>query len=344
MRLYPNQLNSHLKKNLLPSYLLSAEEPLITQECRQTIIANAMKKGFSDRDILHVDKNFNWDIFREATANLSLFGDRKIIDLRFPTEAVEAKGAKALERFYSKDNPDTHLIITLPKLNAATQRSKWFKAFDQMGAWLPVKPLSGRFFLDWIARRSKTLGLNCSPDAIKLIAERVEGNLLAASQELDKLSLLISKPNEPITAKHIQAVVAKHARYDLFKWIDTVLLGETNKALNMLNGLQAEGTDPVLILWGLTRELRVIYHIAAAKQHGTSLNEALQQQKIWKNRQPIVTRAVSRLEINTLYDLFEKAHQADLAIKGLTKNSVWTLLNSLTIDLCRPHALQLLTP
>lgn len=337
MRLYPNQLNSHLNNQLLPSYLISAEEPLIAQECLDAIISNGKKKGFIDREIIHVDKSFNWDIFHEATANLSLFSDRKVIDLRFPTESIESKGANALENFYQYDNPDTLLIITLPKLTAAAQRNKWFKTFDKIGAWLPVKPLSGRYFIDWITDKSRKLGLNCSTDAIKIISERVEGNLLAASQELDKLSLLVSNPKEVITEKHIHAVVANHARYDLFQWIDTLLQGQLDKALTMLNVFKAEGTDPILILWALTRELRSLLQIMEAQKKGSSINQALQQQKVWKNRQALVGRAISRLQINDLHKLFQEAHQADLSIKGLSQTSVWTLLNSLTMGLCNSN-------
>ncbi len=336
MRLYPNQINAHLKKSLLPAYLFSAEEPLLAQECRDTLFATAQKQGFEERSILHIEQGFNWDHFYELTANLSLFGERKIIDLRFPSSKVDAKASKALLEFCQQPNPDNLLVITLPKLESATQRSKWFKAFDSLGAWLPIKPLTGRHFIDWLEQRSRKHGLQCSPSVIKLIAERVEGNLLAASQELDKLQLLFAEQEGPLTEKHIQTAVSNNARYDLFKWVDTLMAGNASRAMIMLNGLKAEGTEPILLLWAFTRELRQVTQIAETQQRGAPIHQALQQHKVWKNREALVTQAVRRVPLPKLHTLLRTAYRADLAIKGLEKTSPWQLLDEMIILFCQP--------
>lgn len=337
MRLYPNQIKAHLKQTLQPIYLLSAEEPLLAQECRDALIATAKQQGFADRELLHVESGFNWEHFYESTANLSLFGDRKIIDLRFPSPKVDAKAGKALLEFCEDPNPDTLLIISLPKLESAAQRSKWFKALDKQGTWIPIKPLAGRFFIDWIEQRCRQQQLKCNHAVIKMIADRVEGNLLAAAQEIDKLQLLFAHHDGPITEQHIQTAVANSARYDIFKWIDTLLAGDTTKALVMLNGLKAEGSEPILMLWAFSRELRLITQLSELQQRGIPLNQAMQQHKVWSSRQALISRAVQRMAPKALYTLLQQAHQADLAIKGIRQESVWQLLNEMVIAFCLPR-------
>lgn len=332
MRLYPNQLSNHLKSKLLPSYLLGVEEPLLSQECRDALIKAGRSAGFSSRNLLHVESGFDWDDFVQQTNTLSLFSDQQIIDLRFNNK-VDAKAGKILLSYFENPNPDILLIISVAKIDGALQKAKWFKALDKLGAWCPIKPLDGRQFAQWLQQRSNQQGLRCNTAALQQIAQRTEGNLLAAAQELDKLSLLYP-PDTPITEQEVSQAVANSARYDLFKWVAIVLMGDATKAIRMLQGMKTEGTDPILILWAISREIRTLYELNQSTARGSSLAAAMQDLKIWNNRQPLFKKTIQRLPKTVLPSLLQQCSTVDLAIKGMNRESPWLCLEQITLALC----------
>ncbi len=330
MRLRPDQLQQNLSKGLSPIYIVSGDETLLVQECCDAIRHNCRKQGFS-REVFHVDNSFDWSELLAASSAMSLFSERKLIELRMPSGKPGDAGGKALTEYAANASTDNVLLITCNKLEGSSTRTKWYKNIDAAGASIQCWPIDIKQLPRWIGQRLQQAGLSADSDALQMLAERVEGNLLAAVQEIEKLRLSVE--GNVITADTVTAAVADNARYDVFGLVDRALEGNTSGSLKMLQGLKAEGTEPPVILWALTRELRTLYHCSEQIQQGNGIERVLQSQRVWDKRKPLIKAALNRLNIKQLQQLISLANEIDQSIKGMVKNSSWDLLERLVLAL-----------
>lgn len=328
MRLRPEQLEKHLAQQLAPVYLLSGEEPLLVQESADTIRAACRKQGFSDRQVFHVDQHFDWQQLLAEVSALSLFAERKLLELRMPGGKPGDAGAQALEYYCQHTNTDTVLMILCEKIDA---RSKWHKVIDAAGITVPVWPVDAAQLPRWIEQRMRARGLSASSDAVQLLAERVQGNLLAAAQEIEKL--LLYTDAKQIDADTVAATVADSARYDVFKLTDQLLLGQTAAGLRALAGLRGEGVEPPVVLWALTKELRLLYRCAEQIEQGLSIDRAIDGAGVWDKRKPLLKQALQRLRRGPVAELLNLAQRTDAAVKGAAKDDPWLLLDQLALGL-----------
>ncbi|GAB2899274.1 DNA polymerase III subunit delta [Microbulbifer echini] len=329
MRINPQQLSQQLRKELVTAYIVSGDEPLLVQECCDQIRAAARKNGFEEREILHAEHNFDWGSLLASAGNMSLFAEKKLIEVRAPSGKPGDKGSKALQEFAALASQDLILLLILPKLDRSQLNSKWVKTLEGQGVLVQVWPVSAQEMPHWISQRLSAAGLSAEKEAVRILAERVEGNLLAASQEIEKLKLLNS--GETITVEQLEHSVTSSARYSVFDLIDRALAGEAEKAVKTLQGLRAEGIEPPVVLWALAREVRSLLEITEKLEQGQPLARLVRIQK----RQPLVQSALSRLGPPKLEALLLKARAVDSAIKGnTTHQSPWIGLLELTLNLC----------
>lgn len=330
MNLNQTQLSNHLQQGLKPAYLVSGDEPLLVQECCDAIRSACRQQGFTEREVFDIDGRFNWDNILHSLNSMSLFADRKLLELRFATSSIGDSGSKGLQAVVENLNPDTLILVNMPRIDKATQNNKWFKALDNIGASIQVWPVERNNLPRWIQGRMQERGLNASPDALQFLADNVEGNLLAAQQEIEKLQLLVGD-SRSIDLDTITRLVSNSSRYTVFNLTDRCLAGDTDAALRTFNGLKAEGMEATLMLWSLTRELRVLHRIHSATRQGTALFQAMQNERISQNRQPLVQNALQRLAPGTIEKMLIKARLIDQSIKGMADEPPWMLLEQMTM-------------
>lgn len=330
-KLRPDQLNGALRKQLAPVYLISGDEPLLVQESCDQIRQAARKAGFNERELHHAEASFDWDQLLTSANSLSLFAERKIIELRIDNGKPGDKGGKALISYCENPPEDTLLLIVMPKLDGSSQRSKWFKAVEKVAAFVQIWPIAPQQLPRWIDQRIQQAGMTVSHDAIEMLAARIEGNLLAAAQEIEKLKLLAA--DGQISAEMIAGSVADSARYDVFTLIDKALHGDARAAVRTLQGLKGEGTDATVVLWALAREIRTLSQVAHAMQQGQPLDRAAKSAGVWDKRKALVSNALRRLKLSQLQMLLRKANGIDKAIKGLRSADAWDELMDLTLNL-----------
>jgi len=321
MKLAPAQLNKHLQGALAPVYVVSGDDPLLCQEAADAIRNAARQQGFDERQVFSADANFDWGTLLQAGASLSLFAQRRLLELRLPSGKPGDKGAAALMEYCARPAEDTVLLVSLPKLDGSAQKTKWGKALIE-GAhcqFIQIWPVDVHQLPQWINQRLQQAGLSAQRDAVDLIAARVEGNLLAAAQEIEKLKLLAD--GNQITVETVQAAVADSARFDVFGLVDAILNGEAAHALRMLEGLRGEGVEPPVILWALARELRQLAGLAQQFSQGVPLDK----------RRPLVSKALQRLSAQRWGQLLQDAQRIDAQIKGQAEGSPWTGLARLSL-------------
>lgn len=321
MRLRTEQLPSHVERPLLPIYLVSGDEPLQLNEAMDTLRAAARAQGYTEREVLQVEAGFDWGALAAAGSHLSLFAERKIIELRLPSGKPGDAGAKALTAYAAAPSPDNLLLISSGKLEKQQQNSKWFKALEEAGAVVQVWPVEPRALPGWVRQRLQSRGLQATPEVAQLLAERVEGNLLAAAQEVEKLALLYG--GGPLDAEQVRSAVADSARYDVFELADAALGGDGARCARVVEGLRGEGEEPVLILWALVREVRALALIAAGQAVGTALETLLQQQRVWDKRKPLYQAALKRHDLRRWRALLRRAARLDRICKGAEPGNPW---------------------
>jgi DNA polymerase-3 subunit delta len=322
MKLYLEQLHDHLQQGLRPLYLLSGDEPLQLGEAADAIRARARQQGFDERQVLHVDGSFDWSGLTAASQTLSLFAERRLIDLRLPSGKPGKEGGAALSDYAANPPPDTVLLVSSGKLDKAAQNSKWFKALDKAGATLQVWPVEPGALPQWVAQRMRARGLSPTPEAARLLAERVEGNMLAAAQEVEKLRLLYGEKGgekggaTTVDVAMVEQGVADSARYDIFELVDTALLGDGARVARVLEGLRGEGVEPILILWALVREIRTLEEMAYEIEHGASADAVLKARWVWDKRKPAVRAGLKRHNARRWSQLLRRAVRIDRMVKG----------------------------
>ncbi len=329
MKLPFARIEAHLAKDLAPVYLLAGDEPLQKMEAADAIRAAAQKAGFSERQVIHVEPGFDWSLLEAEAAAMSLFAEKKIIDLRLPSGKPGRDGSKAITTYLLHPPEDNLLLIQTGKLERSAMTSAWVKAIDKAGVVMQIWDLNPADTLKLVAERLRRAGFQPDRDAARLLTERVEGNLLAAVQEIEKLKL-IREPG-PLSAEDVIAAVADSARYTPFELADAALLGDARRALKILRGLEGEGVHPSVILWGLARDIRVLADYSELQSHGHSPQVAMQG--VWKNRQSMLHRAVRRHDAAGWARLLRHCARLDRIAKGVGEGNVWDELLQLTLDL-----------
>ncbi|HCH24638.1 MAG TPA: DNA polymerase III subunit delta [Oceanospirillaceae bacterium] len=330
MRIRPDQLAQNLQQ-LAPCYLIHGDEPLLLQELGDEVRQAAKAQDFLDRDLFHVEGRFDWQQISAADQAMSLFASRKIVEIRIPSGKPGKDGGATLLELAQNPNPDNLVLVVAGKMDAAAQKTKWYKAFESNGTTIPVYPLEIGDMPRWIKQRANKLGLQIDPAAAQLLAQRTEGNLLATAQELEKFTLRTQ--STPISVDEVADDVGGHARYSSFQLIDEALNQNPQRALTILNGLREEGSEPLAILWVFTREVRTISKVIS---HSGGIQAGLDQARIWpKKRLGIMQKAASSHNASSVQLMLDLCLRIDQSSKGASHENVWVLLSMLTLSLAK---------
>ncbi|MFZ4481106.1 MAG: DNA polymerase III subunit delta [Rhodoferax sp.] len=345
MQLSPSQLSTHLQKGLKSLYTLYGDEPLLIQEAADAIRAAARGQGFTERSSHTVSgARFDWGAVLAAGGSMSLFADKQLLELRIPSGKPGKDGSAALQQLaeQSRGNDSTLTLVMLPRLDRATQSSTWFASLASLGVTIQVESVERGALAQWIAQRLSLQGQRAAAGEdgqrmLQFFADRVEGNLLAAHQEIQKLGLLFA-PGE-LSFEQVESAVLNVARYDVFKLSEAVLGGQSARVQRMLEGLQAEGEAEVLVHYTLSEDIRALKRVKDALALGRPMPVALREQRVWGARERLFERILPRLSEPMLAELLQAAHRVDGIIKGL-KQADWPLdnwqaLQRLAIMLCR---------
>ena len=331
MKIRTNQLSSHLQKNLAPCYLVTGDEHLLVDESLDSIREAARAQGFMSRELFVAAAGFDWAQLRNSSANLSLFAEKQIVELRLPTGKPGRAGGQAIVDLVESTDPGLMLIVSGPKLERGAQSSKWAKSIEAKGVNIQVWPIDARELPGWIAERMRQAGLQPDHGAVRLIADRVEGNLLAAGQEIEKLRLILGEGK--VSADDVSAAVANSSRYDVFKLVDAALGGEAKRALKILSGLRAEGVEPVIVVWALARELRTLANLTDTVSKGMDLASGMQKTGVWRNRQALMRSCIGRHQHGDFHGLLKAASLADQAAKGQSRADPWQLSTDIVLGI-----------
>ena len=321
MLLKGEQLAAHLERDLRPLYVLYGDEPLLVIEAADAIRAKAKQQGYSEREVLTVLPHFDWGTLLAAGGNMSLFGDKKLIDLRIPTGKPGKEGSTALQQWCQNLSMDNLLLITLPELDWREEKAVWFTALVNAGVAIklmapPLAELPG-----WIAGRLRRQQQSADIDSLKFIAERVEGNLLAAHQEIQKLGLLY--PAGQLSQAQIRDAVLNVARYDIDGLREALLSGDVARLTRTLDGLMQEGEAPPLVLWAMSEEIRTLTLIRAGMDAGRPMDQLLKDAKVWGPRQNPVKKALQRVTTTKLEAALQHAGKIDRLAKGIGQGNIW---------------------
>jgi DNA polymerase-3 subunit delta len=335
VKIKPDQLKSHLQKSLQtkklsPIFIVSGDEPLLSQEAADAVRSTARQLEFTERETFDIDARFDWNLVFNETNSLSLFSDKKILELRITNGKPGDKGSKALCELCENPNDSNLILVILPKLDKGAYQSKWMKTLESKGVHIQVWPVTPEQLPRWINQRLVQCGIEASQDAVDILADRVEGNLLAAMQEINKLKLLSLEGK--VNADIMSTVVADSARYNLFSFVDKVLDGDAQSAAKALRGLENEGTEPLALLWAITRELRTLNKASHQILLGNSKDKALKSAGVWDKRIPIFRKALSRLSPAHLRMLMHQAGAIDRGVKGLRQADIWDELTTLVLS------------
>jgi len=328
MQLRSEQLAQHLTRGLQPIYTIHGDEPLLAQEAGDAIRAAGRAAGYTERKVFTVSgAHFDWSGLLGAAQAMSLFAERQLIEIRIPTGKPGKDGSEALQRYCEHLSDDVLTIVHLPRLDRQQQQGAWFGALDQSGVSIQVLPIERRALPQWLAQRLAAQGQRvvdgeAGQHTLAFFADRVEGNLLAAHQELQKLALLY--PAGELSLEQVEAAVLNVARYDVFKLGEAVLAGQTARVLRMLAGLRAEGEAAVLVHWSLSEDIRNLKRVKDALQAGKPLPMAMREARVWGPKERLYERAVPLLAEHQLDHLVEAASICDGIIKGL-KHPQWPL-------------------
>ena len=328
MQIRLDQLATHLQKNLRPLYTLWGDEPLLAQEAGDAIRAAARAAGHSERQVHVVSgAHFNWSALLGAAQAMSLFADKQLIEIRIPSGKPGKEGSEALQRYCEMLSDDVVTVLQLPRLDRQQQASAWFSALDAVGVTIRIDAIERKALPQWIAQRlalqgQRVLAGEAGQQTLAFFADRVEGNLLAAHQEIQKLGLLY--PAGELSFEQIEAAVLNVARYDVFKLGEAVLAGQVARALRMLDGLQAEGEAAVLVHWTLSEDIRALKRARDALAAGKPLPMALREARVWGAKERLFERALPLFSDNALAQLLHAAQVCDGLVKGL-KHPDWPL-------------------
>lgn len=345
MQLPAAQLSAQLQRGLRPLYTLHGDDPLLQQEAADAIRAVARAQGYTERTVFTVSgAHFDWSAVLAAGGSLSLFADKQLVEIRIPSGKPGKDGSQALQQLAeaAAGNDSALTLVLLPRLDAATLKGAWFAALDANGATVRIDPVERAQLPGWIAQRLQQQGQRVAGGeegqrTLAFMADRVEGNLLAAHQEIQKLGLLY--PPGELSFEQVEEAVLNVARYDPFKLAEAVLDGQPARAQRMLDVLQAEGEAPVLVHWALAEDIRALWRVKAAMAEGKPLPMALREQRVWGAREKRFERVLPRLKLEQLTRWLQDAHTVDGIVKGLKDKDwptdPWQALHRLAMQVCR---------
>jgi len=337
MQLRAEALDGHVAKTLAPLYVITSDEHLLALEAADKIRKAARAQGYSEREVLSVERSFKWGELLAANQAMSLFGDKKLIELRIPSGKPGKDGGAALQAYVKDLGPDNLTLITLPKLDWQTQKAAWVAALQQSAVYIDIPSIERHALPGWIANRLAAQGQSAERASLDFIADRVEGNLLAAHQEIQKLGLL----HEPgkLSQEQVQDAVLNVARYDVFKLSEAMLAGDPARLIRMLEGLKGEGEALPLVLWAVSEEIRTLLKLKAAMAQGRPLPALLKEYRIWGPRERMMEPALRRVPLATLEAAMQQAAQVDKMVKGLRAKSfagdAWDAMLQLALKVAR---------
>ena len=340
MQLEANQLSFSVDKGLLPVYLVSGDEPLQQGEAVDLIRKKARSEGFLNREVLYVEGRFDWSQLSAACLTQSLFAEKNLIELNMSTAKPGREGSQAIEKIVSEASSDNLLIIITGKLDKTSKKAKWFKSIDQHGAIIQVWPLLDNKLLSWLKQRLQRKGLSVDQQGIKLLADSVEGNLLAAAQEIEKLHAIHGSVE--LSSDDILNAVADNARYDVFKLTDSLLAGNSIRAIQVLKGLVGEKLAAPVVLWALTRELRIMAGLSFEKTTTGRMSETFRRQRppVWDSKKTQYTQALSRGDLSQWQGLIQVCAKAERMTKGAEKGDEWLVIEQICLAFCEPRRLK----
>lgn len=333
MKLPIQQLPQKLRETLPPLIWISGEEPLLVLEAADQVRSAARGAGIDERQVFHGDAQFDWYQLLHANQSMSLFGDRQVLDLRL-TGKLNDEGRKSLVAYAESANPDNLLLIVSDRIEAAQSKAKWFGKVTDTGWWVPVWPVERSQLPGWLRQRLQQQGLNIEDDALALLSDRVDGNLLAARQEIDKLLLL--NDGQTITLDTVVQSVADSARYNIFDLSAAFLSGDLARSQRVLTGLSAEGIEPPIVLWVLARELRHLVQLAEAAESGQPLDPVFKRLRIFDKHQGPYQKALRRGHTHLWRQCLIRCGDIDATIKGRRAGNPWHALSVLVSEIAHP--------
>lgn len=316
-----NEVPRHLATELKSLYVVTGDALLLSIEASDLIRSKARERGYSERVTLTAEQHFSWAELRAAAQNLSLFATQKIIDLRIPSGKPGVEGGQALQDHCANLSGDLLTIVSLPKLDKTAQNSKWYKAMQESGVVVTADDVPRASLPQWIAARLKRQQQSADNVTLEFLADRCEGNLLAAFQEIQKLGLLF--PPGELSFEQVKDTVMNVSRFDIFKLAEALLSGDIARYARILDGLRAEGTASVLILWAISEEIRTLGKVFSSMKRGSNLGNALRDVRVWGNRLSFVESAARRLKATQVEGALLQAARLDKIIKGLRQGDVW---------------------
>ncbi len=337
MKLPAEQLTQHLERPPRPLYIISGDEPLGVMEAQDAIRAAARRNGYSERETFIVERGFNWQKLKASSQSLSLFATLRIVEISIPNGKPGVDGSKALQEYAADLPPDTLTIISLPRIDKKDQ-GVWFQRLEEAGTLIQIYPVEPERLPAWINARLKTQGQQADTETLEFIANQVEGNLLAAHQEIQKLGLLF--PPGRLSIEQVRDAVLNVSRFDAFQLGDAMLSGDVGRTVKVLEGLKAEGVAPVALLGVLMWLLRGALKVKSAQAEGMDLMAAFGQARIFGDRQHLMRQALSRLSLKRLQNVLLKAAEIDKINKGLLDGEPWLELSRLCLAVAKPGAAQ----
>ena len=337
MRIASEQLAPQLTRGVKPLYTVFGDEPLLTLEATDRIRAKARAEGYVEREILTVDSGFKWAQLAMAANSQSLFASQKLLELRIPSGKPGTEGAEALRAFCSALPADTVTLIYLSEIDWRAQKAAWFEALDHAGIVVEAKAVLRKALPQWLATRLKAQGQDADAEALAFLADRVEGNLMAAFQEVQKLALLF--PQGPISFEQVREAVLDVARYDVFSLGEAMIEGDAVRLTRMLDGLKGEGAAPPMALWAFSEEIRAVGKLLAGTESGRPLNMLWREARVWGTaHQNSMQQNLRRFNATQVAQALRHAAAIDRMVKGLAKGDVWDELLQLALRFARGNA------
>ncbi len=331
-RIPSTAIGSQLKRKLESLYLVFGQETLLVEESVDAIRVAAREQGIHERIRLTVESGFDWSVLREHSQSMSLFGGSRLIELRMPTGKPGDKGRDAILDYIESQSPDTVLVIVAGKIDKAGQRTKWFKQVESNGVAIETQAVRPEQLPAWVEQRLQRAQINYDRDVVLPLCRFIEGNLLAAAQEIEKLKLLLGE--NKLTASDLEKTVADQARYNVYGFVDACLAGNATRSLRMLRGLKGEATEPALVLWALARDTRTMTRIAGELRSGKAKAAVFKANQIWSSRAGLVDRALQRLSLPQWRSVLQRVALADRVMKGRASGDIWHQFENIALAIC----------
>ncbi|NQZ29780.1 MAG: DNA polymerase III subunit delta [Oceanospirillaceae bacterium] len=335
MRIKAEQLSAQLSRKTSPVYLVSGDETLIVEESCDLIRAHLKNNGFDEREVLHVEAGFKWEYLLECANALSLFADKRLIEIRLGTQKINKAASKILQEYIKYAPAENTLLLIANKLDGAAKKSAWYKDIDQQGCIVEIWPIETQQLPMWLKNRAAAQNLQLTPDAIAILCDRIEGNLLAAKQELDKLQLL--QGSSPLSAEDIVGAVSDSSRYDVFALMDAIIFGQSERSLKILQVLRQEAIEPTIILWAISREIRLLHDLKTGLDQGQSYESLCSKLRVWGKKKQSLKQAAMRQDYDQLEAMLRQCASVDQIIKGMKIGDHWLHITDITLSLSGSH-------